>query len=291
MLTTPTPPDREVPLLVDTFMYNGEPIMHYRIHYLYPYVDQFVITESIEAHSGLNKGKYYIDEQMEALSKYQDKIKIVKIPSLSQIISDTPHYSKDGNKNWEREGLQREYALNQIIMINQNRRFILSVCDVDEIPRRELLTDREQLYLLADNPLYLEMTFFYYNFKHTRSALWYHAFLKNDKQIEKTSITHVRQHNQNGRVMKNAGWHMSYFNTIEEIARKIEQFAHGEFNQDEFKRASHILNAIHEGRDIYSRNYEQLIPYKNFSSLPEGWEHLQTWLEYNQMHFNAGSQK
>ena len=44
----------------DYIIYNGEPILEFRLEYLYHYVDRFVIVESIYTHSGNKKDDFIL---------------------------------------------------------------------------------------------------------------------------------------------------------------------------------------------------------------------------------------
>ena len=69
--------------------------------------------------------------------------------------------------------------------------------------------------------------------------------------------------------------------SIEDIVRKIESFAHREFNKAEFKSREHVEMCIREGKDMYLRENARL--YDAMSDtleffLPEGWEEFQQTL-------------
>ena len=44
----------------DYVLYNGEPIMEFRLKYLNDYVDHFIIAESIYTHSGRKKRRFLL---------------------------------------------------------------------------------------------------------------------------------------------------------------------------------------------------------------------------------------
>ncbi len=46
-------------IIIDYVLYNGEPIIEFRLKYLNKYVDKFIIVESIYTHLG-NKKMIYI---------------------------------------------------------------------------------------------------------------------------------------------------------------------------------------------------------------------------------------
>ena len=45
----------------DYVIYNGEPIIEFRLKYLNDYVDRFIIVESIYTHSGNKKEDFYFN--------------------------------------------------------------------------------------------------------------------------------------------------------------------------------------------------------------------------------------
>ena len=57
------------------------------------------------------------------------------------------------------------------------------------------------------------------------------------------------------RFIENAGWHFSYLGGVERIIKKLESFAHTEYNKEEFKDPKKIEEAISSGRDILGRDF------------------------------------
>ena len=47
--------------IYDYIIYNGEPIIEFRLKYLNNYIDRFIIVESIYTHSGIKKDDLYYD--------------------------------------------------------------------------------------------------------------------------------------------------------------------------------------------------------------------------------------
>jgi beta-1,4-mannosyl-glycoprotein beta-1,4-N-acetylglucosaminyltransferase len=66
------------PLIIDYIIYNGEPIVEYRLQYLNDYVDYFVLVESFYTHSGKKKSELYFNKNKDIFKKYENKL-IVKI--------------------------------------------------------------------------------------------------------------------------------------------------------------------------------------------------------------------
>ena len=60
--------------------------------------------------------------------------------------------------------------------------------------------------------------------------------------------------NRGIKVIRNGGWHFSYLKTPSQIKKKIESFAHSEYNKDEFKNLKNIESSIINHTDLYNKN-------------------------------------
>ena len=60
---------------IDCFPYNGEAIALFRLEYLWDVVDEFVIVEALETHTGGKKEGLYLDRNAGPLRKFESKIK------------------------------------------------------------------------------------------------------------------------------------------------------------------------------------------------------------------------
>ena len=54
----------------------------------------------------------------------------------------------------------------------------------------------------------------------------------------------------------NGGWHFSFLQTPQEIAKKIKSYSHGEFNTRENTDEKKIKTKIKEGKDIFNRGFK-----------------------------------
>ncbi len=59
--------------IIDSFSYNGELVVELRLKHLYPVVDEFVITEARETHSGKPKMELFIDRYRSTFQPYMSK--------------------------------------------------------------------------------------------------------------------------------------------------------------------------------------------------------------------------
>ena len=129
-------------LVLDYVIYNGEPIIEFRLKYLNKYVDMFIIVESIYTHSGNRKKDFYYHINKDIFKYYEHKILFYRIENLP-IGEDYLNILKNNilyeNKNsWINEVYTRDYIQTQIQHYNNFRPFIMFVCDVDEIPKKDI---------------------------------------------------------------------------------------------------------------------------------------------------------
>ena len=60
---------------------------------------------------------------------------------------------------------------------------------------------------------------------------------------------------RNLQIIENGGWHFAYLQTPENISKKIQSFAHGEFNKDNITNKDSIRLKIEKGQDIFGRGF------------------------------------
>jgi beta-1,4-mannosyl-glycoprotein beta-1,4-N-acetylglucosaminyltransferase len=62
--------------------------------------------------------------------------------------------------------------------------------------------------------------------------------------------------------IKNGGWHLSYFGDVSFIQNKIREFAHVEYNMDEYTNEYNIKNKVDNNIDLFNRDNQQKIMIK-----------------------------
>lgn len=265
--------------VIDSIIYNGETAVELRLKYLYDVVDEFIITESRETHSGNLKGSLYLEQNTQAFKPYESKITKLIIDKFPEEES-TVHFNAADKKSFSREHYQRDYAYNYYLKDKyKDQRYILFCCDADEIPRKELYQNYEQLYQ-EDCSIHMGMKMFCYNFKWLQFEYeWFFPFIVNDKVIGNHPLSKYRMGAHGYKTMANSGWHLSYFESVNGLARKLESFAHTELNKDNIKDKDYIRSCMLSGRfflDYTGNNI--LVRYTN-NDLPTGWEELERKLE------------
>lgn len=248
--------------VIDTFIYNGEPVAALRLKLLYPHVTQFVIVEARQTHTGQVKPELFTERHADVFAPYIDKIKFIIIDEFPEPVHPTMT-----SKSWIRENYQRDIALKYIT--DTYSEYILMVCDVDEIPSPNVVAALPSRYFGLEYPTSFEMHFFYYNFGWKKKTMWNNSFCINDIGIRKASSTLSNMRGNNSLYIPNAGWHASYFLSVGELVRKIESFAHTEYDLPDFKRVSHIQDCFATGKDIFARGVDEDLVAFDPSYLPQ----------------------
>lgn len=101
---------------------------------------------------------------------------------------------------------------------------------------------------------------------------WYHPYIGNYKSIsERKDLSKIRLSERN-KIIKNAGWHLSYFGDTKFIQNKLESFAHQEFNNSYFKDSSLIENSIQNNTLFWCNEKCKYVDIVNNDNLPARYE-------------------
>ena len=233
--------------IFDCFLYNNENlVLDIRFNTLSKYVDKFIIVESKFDHQG---NKKELNFKIENFQSFKDKI-------IYLIVERFP----DNISNWQRENYQRNFILNGLKKAEDEDLIIIS--DIDEIP------DLSKIYLIKQYKFSVfEQKMFYYkiNLQNQTSPFWYGSrickkkylkspqWLRNQK-VKKYSFWKFYRINWN--FVQNGGWHFSFLMTPENIQKKIQSFAHSEFNTNNFTNLDKISTSIKKGIDIFDREID-----------------------------------
>ena len=231
--------------VLDNFLFNGELIVKLRLKYLYEFVDRFYICEKRYTHQGKRKEQLFIGIFSDWFVDYKDKCVF--------LIDESEPFET----SWKSENYHRNFSAKYILEDFPEEKILLICADVDEIPNIALLhNNKEHIYELAkQGSISLKQKMYYYNlnwFVHD----WYHAFIINDivlKENAELEIYRAKKGKFAGTIL--CGWHFSYFMEKKDILRKIESFAHTEYNLNEYKNEEFIDDCILYGQDLYRRDW------------------------------------
>lgn len=260
---------------IDCFPYNGDAIALFRLAYLWDVVDEFIIVEARETHTGLRKEELFLDRNADQFQPYAGKVTRLVIdkfpqPSEAELTAAAGPKGKVDPAAWFREKYQRNFPREFLLSRDEGARWILLGCDADEIPRRELVASFAQSYDSLNIGYRLQMPVFYYSSRWIKPSAWFHAFVANDVAVRQRSLDDLRIGPSIKKALPKAGWHLSYFMTSVDIQRKVQAFAHTELNSKEARDLEWIQHCRRTGEELYNTGVkENCLPYDG-DDLPEG---------------------
>jgi len=239
--------------IYDCFQYfNEDHLVDIRLNILDKYVDYFVISESTKTHQGAEKK---LNFDIKNFSKFRNKIKYIVADFKKDKPFDKHHW---GESIIEQH--QRNNIVNGIKEASDNDLIILS--DSDEIP------DLRKLSLIKNNAKFIafsQMMFMYkLNLKNLNESNWIGSRMclkKNFPLPQKLRDMKFKKYpfwrlDKPKTQVINGGWHFSFLQSPEDIAKKVKSFSHGEFNTREIKDEKKIENKILSGKDIFDRGFK-----------------------------------
>ena len=239
--------------IVDCITYFDEDmLLDFRLNVLNDYVSKFVIVEAKEDHQGKKKP---LNFDLKNFSKFKDKI--IYLVQEKLIEDPNTKLPKNWSKNHLKDQSQRNYIFNGLKNFEDNDWIIIS--DLDEIPNPNAIKDFNPKFKYS----VFEQKFFYYKFNLTfLNQNWYGSricvkkFLKSPQWLRNQKIKKkfMGMFDRGIKIIKNGGWHFSYLKSPAQIRKKIESFAHSEYNKDEYKNLKNIENCIKNRTDLYDRN-------------------------------------
>ena len=246
-------------------------LLKYRLTILNEYVDYFVLVEATHTHVGKDKPLFY-QENKELFTEFNHKI-------IHIVVEDLPHKYPDINieneEQWNNERFQRNCIKRGLDKLKLNDDDIFAVTDLDEIPDPKLLQKIKAKEVIIDSNI-IELDLYYYNLNCKMDHLWRLSKMISYKKYKELgfSCEQIRQ-NMSFKIIKNAGWHLSYFGDEKFIKNKIENFGHQEYNNDKFTDEEKIKKIITNQTDLYGRpNTIVNIPIEENDNLPPKYDTL-----------------
>ena len=239
--------------IIDCFtFYNEINMLKYRLEILTDIVDYFVIVEATHTHSGHAK-KMYFEENKELFAPYLSKIIHIIVDDFKHIY---PNINYNNAEQWINENYQRnciKNGLNKLELVNED---IIIITDLDEIPDPNTLQKIKDGEIIVDVNI-LEQDFYYYNLNTIHNTKWHLSKIILYKKLCELGIScNDIRINNNYPIIKNGGWHLSYFGDALFIQNKIQQFSHQELNNECFTNLEYINEKIKLGVDLYNRSWE-----------------------------------
>lgn len=226
--------------IVDCFtFYNELDILKYRLALLDQVVDHFVLVEATLTHAGHAKPLYF-EENKALFEPYLHKIKHV-------IVDDFPCPAETLNVQagdaWKNEKHQRNAMDRGFFALSLAPEDIITITDLDEIPDPDTLRKIKEGQIHVDIAI-LEQDMYYYNLTVKRVDKWYHPKIVSMKTYRQIWQPCDFLRFYRCPVIQRGGWHLSYFGDTAFIRNKIKEFAHQEFNKEEYTDEAAIQYAI-----------------------------------------------
>ena len=228
--------------IFDCFMdFDEDLVLDVRLNYLDPYVDYFVIVESIFTHRGEKRDLKF---DLEKFRKFKDKIIYIvydETPGKIEEILDKDDETTKTNKSiWNaifRENGQRNYLLKGVE--NANPEDLILISDVDEIPN----LSNTDLKNIKNKIILFQQEMFYYKFnlklpnivwtgtkacrkKNLISPQWLrnvkdrkYAFYRFDALFSDKKFINIK-------IIENGGSPFTNLKTAKEIKHKLRSYLH-----------------------------------------------------------------
>lgn len=242
-------------MIYDCFMFFDElMLLEIRLKELYSIVDKFILVEATHTHSGKPKRLYYDEvKNNEVFAPFRDKI--THIIYKEQMQPD--RFANDRNQ-------RNAIALGLTAAEPDD---IIIITDADEIINHETVLSIKRLgvhiqdySVRNDNfieggtvcykPTRLQTRLFYYYFNCRANQDWIFPVTCRFKDF--TTADKLRMGIWTN-VKSFCGWHFSYLVPPEQIPKKLEAFAHAEFDTDYFKDTDRLRKCIDANEDIFER--------------------------------------
>jgi len=238
-----------------TFFNEGE-LLKFRLEYLKDSVDHHVIVESNLTHNGTPKPYHFLEIVDSIDEELANKIIYYPIEQSTEglVFNNVDRYSpEDGS--WFLENQHRNSLAYIKTTATISRDDIFLVSDLDEIPDRaaiNYLKDR----MTPNDKVALSMLFHYYymncqNVGYER--FWNGTVVVKGEEFINTTPQELRNLRNHLPALPNAGYHFSFLGGVEKIRKKIQSFAHTEFNRPDITSDENIIRAIENGEDVFKR--------------------------------------
>jgi beta-1,4-mannosyl-glycoprotein beta-1,4-N-acetylglucosaminyltransferase len=246
--------------IYDCFLFFNElDLLEIRLNELNSVVDKFVLVECSTTFSSKEK-PFYFEENKKRYNKFLDKIIHIKVNDTPDLPAKIGRMGVVHNRH-EIEMYQRDCIARGLINCKSDDVILLS--DIDEIPRIESIKQACELLKETNQIIGFKQRFFYYFINglcltgnSNKEIVWngttacsYNSFPGAENMRKQKGNTPHQ--------INNAGWHFSYLGGVENIALKIESFAHAEWDNEQVKDRNRLKKVIESGLDLFSRHEKQ----------------------------------
>jgi beta-1,4-mannosyl-glycoprotein beta-1,4-N-acetylglucosaminyltransferase len=261
-------------VIYDCFTFFNElDVLEIRLHVLSPIVDRFVLVEAQETHQGDAKALLF-QANRARFRPFLDRIIHIPIGRFPQRLRTA----------WDRERFQREQI--QCGLSHATFGDLILISDVDEIPHPDTIARpraldtitvcRQHLFYYFLNCLAIRRngrtgaaakegnTVIYTHHSGSGRPQDYRDLIglrgwRGDTAMHRAraAIRAIRRRNDlvgHVRFADDGGWHFSYLGGIDAVIRKLEAYAHTEYNLATYKDRERIRASMQAGSDLFGRD-------------------------------------
>lgn len=259
-------------MIYDCFTFFNElDLLEIRLNVLNSTVDKFVIVEATKTHQGKDKPLFF-SENKSRYSDFSDKI-------IHIVVDEYPE--NEGKLAWILERHQRNMILKGLKDCKPDD--VILISDVDEIPNpQKIIENKNKLGI----KIFLQKMYYYFmncvnaslkeNFRWPGTVMVNFSEFSSPQYYRDLSIAitgfysprfiirlyvklvfyfKIKPKGEKVFLIDDGGWHFSYLGGVDAIIKKLEAFAHSEYNKEEFKDSKSIEKAINSGKDIFGRDF------------------------------------
>jgi beta-1,4-mannosyl-glycoprotein beta-1,4-N-acetylglucosaminyltransferase len=234
--------------IIDAFIfYNELNMLEYRFSVLDDVVDYFILVESTHTFVGKPKPLFF-EENKRRYAKWLHKIIHIVDYDFPHIF---PNIDFEKGDQWENEAHQRnciQRGYEQLTTVDED---VLMISDLDELVDPHILRCvRTGMHIYFHSP---NLDIYTYNLNTLLPRVWPTVRLISFKAIRELGRTPQQfRENKEGDiyVIRDGGWHLTYFGDVQFIQNKIENFSHQEVNKPEYKNESSIISSIEKKVDL-----------------------------------------
>lgn len=247
-------------MVLDAFLFHDElDLLEIRLNILDPYVDKFVLVESIETFSGLPKPLHFFAAKntTERFKKWEHKIihHVVDGYSDEEWAEAKASSNTNGLDHWCREYIQRENIKKGLIKAGATDEDIVFFGDVDEVWDPKHLFMWAFLLTQGVGSLKMKLLVYSYWLNNKSSEDFWGNVVSLYRDVKDTSLNHLRS--KKGDTSEARGWHFTSMGGTDALKKKIESYGHQEFNTEEIKNG--LEYRLSTGQDFIGRDFRYTI--------------------------------
>lgn len=248
-------------MIYDLFTFNGEyDLLEIRFNILSPFVDKFVLCESMETFSGRPKPLYWTERNKDRFEEWEDKvIHIVPVygedKEIMSMMEGRPYVDQPA---FQRAFYQKESLRNGLKEAQDED--VVVYGDADEIINPELLKLIEKN--LDDQVYKLRQLAYSYYLNNRSPEDWRGTIITKYKNLKNGSLNDMRANPVN--ILEKGGWHFTNIGGLEAVKNKLESYDHQEVNLPWIKDG--LQERIELNVDFLGRGYQM---WKDESQLPQ----------------------